>query len=61
MFRDTGYSIRLVEANRSVSWKFLLLNMLSFGLARRFSVYQYILVAEKDGEGSVSGRGREKV
>lgn len=48
MFQDTGYTITQVGANRSVSWKFKLLNVCSLGLLRPFSVYQYIVVAEKD-------------
>jgi len=47
MLSDTGYHIERVKTNRSISWKFRLLNIFSFGLMRQFSVYQYIILARK--------------
>jgi ubiquinone/menaquinone biosynthesis C-methylase UbiE len=47
MFHQTGYEIERITANRSVSWKFTLLNLFSFGLMRQFSIYQYVLLARK--------------
>jgi SAM-dependent methyltransferase len=47
MFARAGYEIEQIKTNRSVSWKFTLLNILSFGLMRPFSICQYILVARK--------------
>lgn len=48
MFQGTGFRIETVNSNRSVSWKFHLLNILSFGLLRPFSVYQYIVAVRKE-------------
>lgn len=47
MFHETGYLIQQVNTNRSISWKFKLLNLFSLGLMRQFSIYQYIVVAKK--------------
>lgn len=45
MFASTGYTVEVVGTNRSRSWKFLLLKLLTLGLARPFSIVQYIVVA----------------
>lgn len=47
MFRETGFEIVKVADNRSISWKFKLLNFCSFGLLKPFSIYQYLVVAKK--------------
>lgn len=47
IFDETGYLIQQVNNNRSISWKFKLLNFFSLGLMRQFSIYQYIVVAKK--------------
>lgn len=47
MFRDEGFTIVDVKTNRSRSWKFTLLSLLSFGLLNRFSIEQFRLVAKK--------------
>ncbi len=47
MFQETGYQIQHVTSNRSISWKFTLLNIFSLGLLRQFSIYQYIIVAKR--------------
>ncbi len=45
LFSSTGYSVEFVGYNRSRSWKFTLLETLTMGLARPFSIVQYIVVA----------------
>jgi SAM-dependent methyltransferase len=47
MFRKTGFEILSVKTNQSVSWKFKLLNLCSFGLLKPFSIYQYLIIAKK--------------
>ena len=47
LLADSGFRIKRVSANRSKSWKFTLLNILSLGLLRPFSVYQYVFVCTK--------------
>jgi len=47
MLNKAGFVIVKVNVNRSVSWKFKLLNFCSFGLLRPFSIYQYLIVARK--------------
>jgi hypothetical protein len=47
LFGDTGYEIRQIAENRSYQWKFRLLNALSLGLMKPFSVYQYLFVLKK--------------
>ncbi len=47
MFNHAGYEIKQIKTNRSVSWKFTLLNIFSMGLMRPFSICQYIIVANK--------------
>lgn len=47
MFQDAGFEIVKVADNRSISWKFKLLNLVSFGLLKPFSIYQYLLVVKK--------------
>jgi len=50
MMSETGFCVERIESNRSRSWKFLLMNAVSFGLLRRFSIYQFIVVARKKQE-----------
>ncbi|MCX7930654.1 MAG: class I SAM-dependent methyltransferase [Chlorobi bacterium] len=50
LFTTTGYDVRFVGANRSRSWKFTLLNAVTFGLARPFSIVQYIVKARPERE-----------
>lgn len=45
MFTSTGYTVHFAGANRSRGWKFFLLNVATLGLARPFSIVQYIVVA----------------
>lgn len=45
LFAATGYSACIVGCNRSRSWKFHLLTLATLGLARPFSIVQYIVVA----------------
>lgn len=45
LFASTGYSACIVGCNRSRSWKFHLLTIATLGLARPFSIVQYIVVA----------------
>ncbi|GIV55221.1 MAG: hypothetical protein KatS3mg039_1739 [Candidatus Kapaibacterium sp.] len=45
LFRSSGYTADFVSANRSRSWKFFLLNLTTLGLARPFSIVQYLVVA----------------
>lgn len=47
MFKETGFEIIEVKTNRSMSWKFRLLNLCSFGLLSPFAIFQYLLVARK--------------
>jgi 2-polyprenyl-3-methyl-5-hydroxy-6-metoxy-1,4-benzoquinol methylase len=47
MFNETGYLIQQVNTNRSIGWKFKLMNLFSLGLMRQFSIYQFIVVAKK--------------
>jgi 2-polyprenyl-3-methyl-5-hydroxy-6-metoxy-1,4-benzoquinol methylase len=47
MFHQTGYRITQMEANRSRSWKFTLLDLFFLGILRPFSIYQYVVVAKK--------------
>ncbi len=47
MFEQSGYEIHRIETNRSRSWKFHLLNVLSLGLMRPFTITQYLLVTSK--------------
>lgn len=45
MFTSTGYTVHFAGANRSRGWKFFLLNVATLGLARPFSIVQYLVVA----------------
>lgn len=45
MFTSAGYAVHFAGVNRSRSWKFFLLNLATLGLARPFSIVQYIVVA----------------
>jgi 2-polyprenyl-3-methyl-5-hydroxy-6-metoxy-1,4-benzoquinol methylase len=47
LFDETGYEIRQIAENRSRRWQFRLLDALSLGLMRPFSVYQYLFVLKK--------------
>lgn len=49
MFRDAGFRITRIVPEPSRSWQFRLLNVVSLGLMKPFSVYRYFLVAVKDG------------
>lgn len=45
LFETTGYRPSIVGCNRSRSWKFTLLNLATLGLARPFSIVQYVVCA----------------
>lgn len=47
MFADCGYEIQSVRTNASRTLKFKIANLLSFGLFRPFTVYQYRITARK--------------
>lgn len=47
MFKDTGFSVIQVKTNRSKSWKMKLLNVISLGFTRQFSIYQYLVTCRK--------------
>lgn len=47
MFRDSGFVIDKVNSVRSRKWKVRLLNALSLGLLKEFTVFQYVLVARR--------------
>ncbi len=47
MFSETGFEIQKIENNRSLSLKFKLANIITFGLFKPFSIYQYIFVLRK--------------
>lgn len=47
LLNESGFVIRSVETNRSAKWPVTLLNILSLGLLRPFSVAQYLIVAHK--------------
>ena len=47
MFAETGFEIQRIENNRSVSLKFRIANVITFGLFKPFSIYQYIFVLKK--------------
>ncbi len=47
MFAENGFEIQKIENNRSLSLKFKIANIITFGLFRPFSIYQYIFVLRK--------------
>ena len=47
MFADTGFEIIKINDNRNESLKFKIINMLSFNLLKKFSVFQYLILAKK--------------
>jgi SAM-dependent methyltransferase len=47
MFREQGFNIRMIRENRNRGLKMTLFNILTFGLLRKFSVVQFIVLAEK--------------
>ena len=47
MFEDAGFKVERVETNRSRSALFTMINVLTLGLGRGFSVFQYRLVCSK--------------
>ncbi len=47
MFNDCGYEIIKIEDNRNNSMKMRILNIVSFGLFKPFSIFQYLIVARK--------------
>jgi 2-polyprenyl-3-methyl-5-hydroxy-6-metoxy-1,4-benzoquinol methylase len=47
MFDETGFVIQRMECNRSISLKFRVANILTLGLFKPFTVYQYIFVLKK--------------
>jgi 2-polyprenyl-3-methyl-5-hydroxy-6-metoxy-1,4-benzoquinol methylase len=47
MFLDSGYQIVVVRENRSNTLKFKVINALSLGLFRKFTVFQYIVIVKK--------------
>lgn len=47
MFHESGYSIQQVKTNRNSTWKHILMHILSLGLLRQFSIFQYLVVATK--------------
>jgi 2-polyprenyl-3-methyl-5-hydroxy-6-metoxy-1,4-benzoquinol methylase len=47
MFSDTGFDIIKIKRNKGKNWKFTLFNILTFGLLKEFSVYQYLILAKK--------------
>ena len=47
LFDECGLKIESISCNRSVSLKFKLANVLTFGLFKPFSVYQYIFLLKK--------------
>ncbi len=48
MLTRTGFKLLNVHAKRSASWKSKLLNFFSFGLLKPFSIFQYLVVAQKN-------------
>jgi O-antigen biosynthesis protein len=47
MLSKAGFKIDKLDSKKSISLKFKLLNLFSFGFLRPFSIYQYIIVAKK--------------
>ena len=47
MFSDCGFWIETIYKNKGQSLKFKLFNILTFGLLKQFSIYQYIVIARK--------------
>ena len=47
MFEETGFEIQRIENNRSISLKFKIANIITFGLFKPFSIYQYIFILKK--------------
>ena len=47
MFQAAGFEILKKDENRSRSWKFRLLNLISLGLLKPLFVYQYLFVVRK--------------
>ncbi|NJD23017.1 MAG: class I SAM-dependent methyltransferase [Melioribacter sp.] len=47
MFLETGFEIQRIENNRSRSLKFKIANIITLGLFKPFSIYQYIFVLKK--------------
>ena len=47
MFTESGFEIQRIEYNRSISLKFKVANIITLGLFKPFSIYQYIFVLKK--------------
>jgi 2-polyprenyl-3-methyl-5-hydroxy-6-metoxy-1,4-benzoquinol methylase len=47
MFSETGFQIEVISTNKSKSWKFAILKVLTLGLFERLSVVQYLVRAKK--------------
>lgn len=47
MFAEAGFEIQKIENNRSRSLKFKIANIITLGLFKPFSIYQYIFVLRK--------------
>jgi len=47
LFTQTGFQIELVKPNRDTSAKYKVVNIISFGLMRQFSIFQYVILARK--------------
>ncbi|MCX6169000.1 MAG: class I SAM-dependent methyltransferase [Ignavibacteriales bacterium] len=47
MIDECGFRIESINSNKSISYKFRLINFLSFGLFTPFSIYQYIFLLKK--------------
>jgi hypothetical protein len=55
MFREAGFTVVQNREQRSRSWQLRLFNVLTLGLLRAFTVYQFTLVAVKDDQVSRLG------
>lgn len=47
MFEETGFKIKKIDSNRSISLKYKIANLITLGLFKPFTVYQYIFVLKK--------------
>ena len=47
MFSETGFEIIKINENRNESLKFKIINLLSCNLLKKFSVFQYLILAKK--------------
>ena len=47
MFSECGFEIIKINTNSNDSLKFKIINNLSFGLTKKFSVFQYLILAKK--------------